>query len=184
MECQALSYRSRVPRGNMGLIEDYAKRANWAFQRLQQRSYPGKVSQSELGERVGRRVGKEFTQTAVAGWLSKSLPRDLESQTALALELHVDAGWLYHNSGIAPQGWLEFLAEAQYRDGLQQSQAETQLEARLEGELEAEQALDRPRRGKQTAVPVTQPPAAQTHGDERAAAKKKAAPKRRSRGGE
>lgn len=167
----------------MGLIEDYARRANWAFQRLQQRSYPAKVSQSELGDRVGKRVGKEFTQTAVAGWLSKSLPRDLESQTALALELHVDPGWLYHDSGTAPEGWLEFLAEAKYRDGLQETAAAEQLDARVEGELEAEQFLSRPRRGKQTVVPIAHPPAAQSHDDEKAAAKRKAAPKRRARGG-
>lgn len=88
----------------MRLIEAYADRAKWAFLRLQR---PVPVTQSELGERVGRRVKRTYTQTAVAGWLSRSLPRDLETQEALAAELGVTPGWLYFKEGPAPAGWIE-----------------------------------------------------------------------------
>lgn len=88
----------------MRLIEGYAHRARWAFHRLQ---FPESVSQSELGDRVGKRVKRTFTQTAVAGWLSKSLPRDLETQVAWARELGVTPGWLYFNEGMAPAGYAD-----------------------------------------------------------------------------
>lgn len=88
----------------MRLIEAYAERAKWAFWRLQ---HPSPVTQSELGNRVGKRVKRTFTQTAVAGWLSKSLPRDLETQMALAAELRVTASWLYFKEGPAPADWIE-----------------------------------------------------------------------------
>lgn len=88
----------------MRLIEAYAERAKWAFWQLQ---HPTPVTQSELGVRVGKRVKRTFTQTAVAGWLSRSLPRDLETQVALAAELHVPASWLYFKEGPAPAGWVE-----------------------------------------------------------------------------
>lgn len=104
LDCQGFSFRRNVPRGNMRLIEAYAERAKWAFWRLQ---HPSPVTQSELGVRVGKRVKRTFTQTAVAGWLSRSLPRDLETQVALALELGVTASWLYFKEGIAPAGWVE-----------------------------------------------------------------------------
>lgn len=107
MDCQGLSFGDNVPRGNMALIDEYARRVNWAFARLQQKSYPEKVTQTELANRVGRRVGRTYTQTAAAGWLRKTIPRDLETQEALASELDLDPSWLYFERGLAPAGWVE-----------------------------------------------------------------------------
>lgn len=93
----------------MGLKDDYASRAHWAFWKLQQKSYPEDVTQSDLGVRVAKRVERptSYTQTAVAGWLSGAIPRELETMSALARELGVDEIWLYFNRGAAPAGWEE-----------------------------------------------------------------------------
>lgn len=111
----------------MGLKEEYAERAAWALWRLQRGGFPGDagLSQTQLGAQVAKRVGRKtpFSQATVRGWLEGSVPRDFETQKALADELGVDEIWLYFNRGEPPQGWLEFLAEADYRGRLQEEAA-------------------------------------------------------------
>lgn len=93
----------------METSEALARRMSFAFARWQALSYPEKPNQTDLGNRVGKRSGRTYTQTAVAGWLSGKAPRELDSMDALAVELDVDPGWLYFNRGTAPTGWEEAL---------------------------------------------------------------------------
>lgn len=80
---------------------------SFAFARWQSLSYPDKPNQTDLGNRVGKRVNRTYTQTAVAGWLAGKAPRELEAMDALATELEVHPGWLYFERGDAPPGWDE-----------------------------------------------------------------------------
>ena len=118
----------------MGLKEEYAERAAWALWRLQRGGFPGDagLSQTQLGAQVAKRVGRKtpFSQATVRGWLEGSVPRDFETQKALADELGVDEIWLYFNRGEPPQGWREFLAEANYRGRLQEEAGVAHLENR------------------------------------------------------
>ena len=93
----------------MGLREEYASRAHWAFWKLQNSAYPEEFTQTDLGVAVARRVKRptSYTQTSVAGWLSGAIPRELETAVALARELGLDEIWLYFNRGEAPEGWEE-----------------------------------------------------------------------------
>ena len=65
------------------------------------------MSQEKLAERVGKRAGRTYSQSAAKGWLKGVVPSDLESQLALALELGADPGWLYfypYSKAPAPPG--------------------------------------------------------------------------------
>lgn len=54
----------------------------------------GQVSQREIGERVGARLGREaFSQAAVSRWFQGRMP-DWEVLLALAEVCGVDPGWL------------------------------------------------------------------------------------------
>lgn len=64
-------------------------------------------SQAQLGEMVGKAGGKVSSQTAASGWLSGVMPRDLDTQLALARVVGADPGWLFygpqHSAAPAPE---------------------------------------------------------------------------------
>jgi transcriptional regulator with XRE-family HTH domain len=84
---------------------EFRRRVHHAFLGLQQREAPAKITQEQLAERVGKRLGRVLTQAAGQGWLAGSVPRELETMAALADELGVDTNWLYFERGQAPAGW-------------------------------------------------------------------------------
>lgn len=91
----------------MALNSGFQRRINHAFLGLLQREAPAKITQEQLAERVGKRIGRTLTQAAGQGWLAGSVPRDLDTMAALADELGVDTNWLYFERGQSPVGWEE-----------------------------------------------------------------------------
>lgn len=98
---------SRVSRGTQP--PDLTLRMGYGFYRLNERAYPGKVTQTELANRVAERAGGSFSQTAASGWLSGRVPRDLEGMEALAIELDLEPNWLYFNRGDPPEGFADWV---------------------------------------------------------------------------
>lgn len=89
------------------LVEEYARRASFAFSRWVDNKWPDRPNQSDLGIAVAKRQRRKrpYSQPAVRGWLTGAVPNNLETMRALADELGVDKTWFYFGEGEEPPGW-------------------------------------------------------------------------------
>lgn len=76
-------------------FQTYEARVKHAWLLLYNREL-GEITQAELARRISDRVGREVQQGQVGKWLRGREPEKTDDRNALAIELGVDAGWLYH----------------------------------------------------------------------------------------
>lgn len=95
-------------------MSEFADRARWAYH--QKKGRERGFSQAVWAERIGKRLQKGApSQTTVGRWMQLrseggTLPDDLETVEAAALEVDVDPGWLAFgpaSEARAPAGWSE-----------------------------------------------------------------------------
>lgn len=102
-----LDSRARVVSDRFGTYRQRLRHALW----IRQGVTGEELTQQRIAELVGAEAKTSFRQTTAGGWLKGKMPRDLETQLAIARVLSVrpvfvDPGWLYygpaHSKAPAP----------------------------------------------------------------------------------
>lgn len=88
--------------GRTEVKTSYADRVRLAWVHLYARE-PG-INQSEFARRLSKRLKRKVDPSVARRWLNGREPETTEDRDALAVELGVDPGWLYHAPHSTAQG--------------------------------------------------------------------------------
>lgn len=124
----------------------YMDRLVEAFTDLLRREKRTSLTDGEVAQRIGRRVGRAITSQVAGRWVAgKVKPRSDLERKAFAEVLGVPAGWLYWNEGVKV-GTPALARQPGTHEGIRREDVDA-ARARLQAKKDAEQqavAGDRP----------------------------------------